>query len=602
MASTWSALKIELLETGQNSGTWGTATNVNLGDAVLGEAITGQATVDFASDADVTITLTDSASTQAARNLRLNITESSTGVGSVRNLILGSGCQIEKFYLINNTGTGAKTVKNTSGTGISVPAGKATLVYNNGTNVVDAASYFTSLTLGSALPVASGGTSLSTLTANNVILGNGTSSPLFVAPSSSGNVLTSNGTTWSSSAPAAGGITYTAVKTANYTAVNNDGVQTNTTAGAFTVTLPATPSNGNQVFVVDSFNTWGTNNLTIGRNGSTIEGVAQDLVCDITGVSVQCVYNGTTWDIFAQVGGAGGSVVSGPASSTDNAFTRFDGTTGKLLQNSTATLGDAGEAVFATGTFGASSGGVTTVTAIGNTLSNIVIGDPSTASSSSGIQFKGGSSTTNWVISGNGNVTSGIEITPSTTVNGTTFNAPVVKVTSTGLIAKTTIAVGNATPSTSGAGITFPADQTILGGSTDANTLDDYEQGTWTPTVIGTTTAGTGTYSTQNGQYTKVGNMVTATSYVEWSAHTGTGNMQLGGLPFTTLNAGANLGSVDIGYCHNIALTASNVITAYIGGNSTQLAVEQYPVGGGSSVSVPMDSNGGLIYTVLYLA
>ena len=205
MASTWSALKIELLETGANSGTWGTLTNVNLGDAVLGEAITGSATVDFATDADVTITLTDSATTQSARNLRLNITESSTGVGSVRNLILGSGCQIEKFYLINNTGTGAKTVKNTSGTGISVPAGKATLVYNNGTNVVDAATYFTALTLGSALPVASGGTSLTTLTANNVILGNGASAPTFVAPSTSGNVLTSNGTTWSSTAPATSG-------------------------------------------------------------------------------------------------------------------------------------------------------------------------------------------------------------------------------------------------------------------------------------------------------------------------------------------------------------------------------------------------------------
>ena len=162
MASTWSALKIELLETGANAGSWGTLTNANLGDAVLGEAITGQATVDFATDADVTITLTDSATTQAARNLRLNITESSTGVGSVRNLIMGSGCQIEKFYLINNTGTGAKTVKNTSGTGISVPAGKATLVYNNGTNVVDAASYFTSLTLGSPLPIASGGTATAT--------------------------------------------------------------------------------------------------------------------------------------------------------------------------------------------------------------------------------------------------------------------------------------------------------------------------------------------------------------------------------------------------------------------------------------------------------
>jgi hypothetical protein len=168
MASTWSALKVELLETGANAGSWGTLTNANLGDAVLGEAITGQATVDFSSDADVTITLTDAATTQAARNLRLNITESSSGIGSVRNLILGSGCQIEKFYLINNTGTGAKTVKNTSGTGISVPAGKATLVYNNGTNVVDAASYFTSLTLGSALPIASGGTGSTSTTFVNL--------------------------------------------------------------------------------------------------------------------------------------------------------------------------------------------------------------------------------------------------------------------------------------------------------------------------------------------------------------------------------------------------------------------------------------------------
>jgi len=148
MASTWSALKIELLETGANSGTWGTATNVNLGDAVLGEVITGSATVDFPSAADVTITLTDSATTQSARNLRLNITESGAGVGYAGNLILGSGCQIEKFYLIRNNGTGVKTIKNTTGTGIAVAAGKATLVYNDGTNVVDVLNSFSSAILG----------------------------------------------------------------------------------------------------------------------------------------------------------------------------------------------------------------------------------------------------------------------------------------------------------------------------------------------------------------------------------------------------------------------------------------------------------------------
>ena len=234
MASTWSALKIELLETGANAGSWGALTNVNLGDAVLGEAITGSATVDFASDADVTVTLTDSATTQAARNLRLNITESSTGIGSVRNLILGSGCQIEKFYLINNTGTGAKTVKNTSGTGITVPAGKATLVYNNGTNVVDAASYFTSLTLGSALPVASGGTGLTAgtsggvlaytasgtlassaaLTQYGVVIGGGAGAvPTSTAVGTATHVLTSNGSGVAptfQAIPASGVTTFTA--------------------------------------------------------------------------------------------------------------------------------------------------------------------------------------------------------------------------------------------------------------------------------------------------------------------------------------------------------------------------------------------------------
>jgi hypothetical protein len=223
MASTWSALKIELLETGQNSGQWGNLTNVNLGDAVLGEAITGSATVNFATDADVTITLTDSATTQEARNLRLNITESSTGIGSVRNLILGSGCQIEKFYLINNTGTGAKTVKNTSGTGISVPAGKATLVFNDGTNVVDASSYFTSLTLGSALPIASGGTGSTSTTFANLTTnvtgtlpiangGTGTSSTTFVnaATNVTGTLPVVNGGTNLSAGTSGGVLAYTA--------------------------------------------------------------------------------------------------------------------------------------------------------------------------------------------------------------------------------------------------------------------------------------------------------------------------------------------------------------------------------------------------------
>jgi hypothetical protein len=156
MASTYSELKIELIGTGEQSGTWGTTTNTNLGTA-LGEAITGSASVAFSS-ADVTLTLTNTNAAQTARNLRLNLTGTS---GGARQLILGSGCQIEKFYLINNGLADAVTVKNTSGLGVTVPAGLAALVFNNGTDVVNPLTYFTG-TLASSSATITGGTINST--------------------------------------------------------------------------------------------------------------------------------------------------------------------------------------------------------------------------------------------------------------------------------------------------------------------------------------------------------------------------------------------------------------------------------------------------------
>ena len=151
MASTYSDLKIELIATGEQSGSWGTTTNTNLGTA-LGEAITGSADVAFSS-ADVTLTLTDTNNAQTARNLRLNLTGTS---GGARNLILGSGCQIEKLYLVNNGLADAVTVKNTTGSGIAVPAGKSTFVFNNGTNVVDALNYFSGVLVSSAATITGG--------------------------------------------------------------------------------------------------------------------------------------------------------------------------------------------------------------------------------------------------------------------------------------------------------------------------------------------------------------------------------------------------------------------------------------------------------------
>lgn len=150
MPSTYSNLKIQLMATGENSTTWGTVTNTNLGTAIE-EAIVGSADVVFASG-NVTLTLSDTNGTQPARNMRLNLT-GTTG-GSTRNLVVPS---IEKPYIINNGCADNVVVKTAAGTGVTVPPGKTMWVYSDGTNVVNVTTHLTDLTLGSPLPIASGG-------------------------------------------------------------------------------------------------------------------------------------------------------------------------------------------------------------------------------------------------------------------------------------------------------------------------------------------------------------------------------------------------------------------------------------------------------------
>ena len=162
MASTYSALKVQLMATGENSGTWGNVTNDNLGIA-LEEAIVGSADVTFSS-ADVNLTLTDTNATQIGRNLRLNLVGS---VSTIQVLYFSTDLNIEKVYIINNGLTQDITVRNKiagtpSGSSVVVPAGKTMWVYNTGTNVVDAVTHLTSLTLGTPLAVAQGGTGSNT--------------------------------------------------------------------------------------------------------------------------------------------------------------------------------------------------------------------------------------------------------------------------------------------------------------------------------------------------------------------------------------------------------------------------------------------------------
>ena len=137
MASSYSDLKIELIGTGEQSGSWGTTTNTNLGTA-LEEAIAESVDVAFSSGT-VTLTLTNSNASQSARHLRLNLTGTS---GGAQNLVVPT---IEKPYLVNNGTADTITVKTSSGSGIGVPSGKTMWVYADGTNVVDAVTAVSSL-------------------------------------------------------------------------------------------------------------------------------------------------------------------------------------------------------------------------------------------------------------------------------------------------------------------------------------------------------------------------------------------------------------------------------------------------------------------------
>lgn len=165
MASTYSSLKIELIGTGEQEGIWGDTTNVNLGTAIE-QAITGSGDVTFAS-ADVTLTLTNTNAAQTARNLRLVCTGVSDGA---RQLIVPA---IEKQYIVQNNLADAVTIKNSTGTGITIPAGKTMTVFNNGTNVVEVNTYANSFEVGGAFSATGNLSALNISTANVTATGAG---------------------------------------------------------------------------------------------------------------------------------------------------------------------------------------------------------------------------------------------------------------------------------------------------------------------------------------------------------------------------------------------------------------------------------------------
>lgn len=156
---------------------------------------------------------------------------------------------------------------------------------------------------------------------------------------------------------------------------------------------------------------------------------------------------------------------------------------------------------------------------------------------------------------------------------------------------------GNLVVGTAAKGIDFSANTHAAGMTSEL--LDWYEEGTFTPTVIGTTSAGTATYATQTGTYTRIGNRVLFQIYVSYSSHTGTGDMRISGLPFAAAS-GDTLHSLSV-WSNGLALTASNTLQAYVIAGQALIALQQVPVGGGGASNVAIDDEAGVMLSGHYL-
>jgi hypothetical protein len=230
MASTYSSdLKLELMTTGEKSGTWGTITNTNLQQ--LEQAASGYLSLAVGS-ADVALALSNGAVSNG-KNLYYKLTGTLTANRTVTMPDSAERVFIVEDATARSSSNYTLTVKTVSGTGLALPIGSTTVLYSDGTNItgkLQTKGYYT--------------------------------------PS------------------------------ANYTAVNGDQVLVDTSGGGIgspvTITLPASPSVGNEVHFIDSGNNLASNNLTIGRNGQPILGSASDLTVSTNGSAFTLVYVNAT--------------------------------------------------------------------------------------------------------------------------------------------------------------------------------------------------------------------------------------------------------------------------------------------------------------------
>jgi hypothetical protein len=468
------SLRLELMATGDQSGTWGDTTNTNLG-TLLEQAITGYLSVAQGDVANLTLTTTNYATDQA-RNAVIEVTGALT---ATRNVVVQTA---EKLYTIKNSTTGGFSIvaKTSAGTGISIPPGASIDCYSDGTNVVQGANYWTG-SIGGVVYLDAGAA-----VGPNFDLFRDSTSP---AISDILGRVTFNGRD-----NAANKQEYASIETviADATSTSEDGqldlyaTKAGTRTKFLSMTATATALTGAAAYSMDA-------PLTV---SSTAAGTLATLTSTDAGAAF-----GPVIDLYR-----------------DSASPVANDVLGGFEFN------------------GRDTGGAKQIYARINTLIR-----SETAGNEAG--------SINFAVTDLGSITSYLTIDPT---------------------------VGVSIPK---GWLAFPATQNP---SSNANTLDDYEEGTWTPGLTFNGSATGITYSNQTGTYVKIGQLVFVQARIILTNNgSGVGGAALTGLPFTSANTTYN--TLPFGFWSSMTSVVGNPMVL-INNNDTGGAI--YMSGGGNAVGM----------------
>jgi hypothetical protein len=589
-----SLLGLALPVTGELSGTWGDTVNNSI-TSLLDSAIAGTTTL----SADTTLTTTTGASNQARQAILLC-------TGHSANITITAPAQSKIYTVINASATYTVKIRGVGPTtGITIPVSSTATVAWNGSDFVDATNYINgNITLGSG--TANGVAYLNgskVLTTGSALVFDGTNLGVGVTPSAWNNIfkavqINAQGCLMATSATMQMGNNifydgaYKFIGTgyaSRYYQATGQHVWTVSTAsgtagGAITETQAMTlDASGNLGVGVTS----PVSRIDVRAASATIDQYQQiqafstntSAAIDLGGgIGLGGFYNSTQIATFGTIVGRKENGTSGNYAGY-LAFGTNAQATGVVERMRIDSSGNVGIG--------------TTSPNLGGLLRALTLNTP-TGGNYSGVELAGAGTLSARFVTNNA----------AGTFIGSQLSIPLIFETNATERARfnTTGAfvLAGGTTTADGIGITFPATQSA---STNANTLDDYEEGTWTPTITRSSSNPTVTYTGQNGSYVKIGRSVFLTCGMNWSANSGgTGTFLISGLPFTNSSTAAHYSQA---FCVDYSGITFAVGTTTLGGYVNVNDTRVFLTCGGSAVtsSGPTLGGSGYLYmSVTYIA